>query len=418
LPIDKSSTFLVRDQLGPFFRHLADRPPALPLLAIRAARRAVAANPSDSNAWLRLGQAYLLLRNGTCERSAEGLLPPLAQMRFVQVVTALEQAVRLDPDLEVAHRELAFLHGESNALDMALEHRRAELRLSRRAGVRPGETADEWAHRLTLLERDTAKLEEMIEASRDRYAAAARSLQGKRFELARAALKLGLARQAADDILLPYPADLLGLDGIKLELEVLLSLGRAGEVRASLSEEAMAASKHILPYYDLPAPRMPDGTAPYTLRYSLPSYEWLLALAAAAAGDYEQARFCVRELRQGLQAGSERLEQQRQILERGSLELVVGLFSAPAPLQPLFSVKALSMSRQQRAALAASTRSLTAQQADLCVLEGLLALEQGATDDARAAFLEARRLGARAPFAAAPIAGGYLPRLLAFAPIR
>src|SRR5262249_7971457 len=157
--------------------------------------------------------------------------------------------------------------------------------------------------------------------------------------------------------------------GIKLELEVLLSLGRADEVRASLSDETMVASKHILPYYDIPAPRMPDGTSLYSMPYSLPSYEWLLALAAAATGDYEQARFRMRELRQGLQAGSERLEQQRQVLERGNPELVVGLFSAPAPLQPLFSAKALGMSRKQIAALAASTRSLTAQQADLCVLE-------------------------------------------------
>jgi hypothetical protein len=52
------------------------------------------------------------------------------------------------------------------------------------------------------------------------------------------------------------------------------------------------------------------------------------------------------------------------------------------------------------------------------VLEGLLALEQGASDDARSAFLEAQRLGAGTDFAAAPIVGGYLPRLRAFEPGR
>src|SRR5206468_681819 len=103
---DETATYLVRDQLGPFFAQLVARPPALPLLAVRAARRAVAVNPEDANAWLRLGQAYLLLRNVTGERSGEGLLPPLAQLRHVQIVTALEQAVRLDPDVEVAHHEL------------------------------------------------------------------------------------------------------------------------------------------------------------------------------------------------------------------------------------------------------------------------------------------------------------------------
>src|SRR5207248_5557810 len=116
-------------------RHLGERSPALPLLAVRAARRAVAANPEDANAWLRLGQAYLLLRNLTCERSGEGLLPPLAQLRHVQVATALEQAVRLNPDHEAAHRALYELYGQ-RYLDQALEHRREELRLSRRAGPR------------------------------------------------------------------------------------------------------------------------------------------------------------------------------------------------------------------------------------------------------------------------------------------
>jgi tetratricopeptide (TPR) repeat protein len=411
LPTDGSSTFLVRDQLGPFFRHLVDRPPALPLLAVRAARRAVAADAPDSNAWLRLGQAYLLLRNATCERSAEGLLPPLAQLRFIQAVTALEQAVGLDPDLEAAHHELGYLYGESNALDMALEHRRAELRISRRAGVRRGETAEEWAHRLELLERDAARIEETIKGSRDKYDAASRSLQGKRVEQARVALQLGLARQAADDVLLPYPADLLGPPGIKLELEVLLSLGRADEVRAILSEEAMVGSKHVLPYYDIAAPRTPGGAPLYVLPYSLRSYEWLQTLAAAALGDYAEARLSLRALRAALQAGSERLKQQRQ-LERGGWQLVVGLFSSPSPLPLLFSAQALGLSLQRKAALAATERDLGAQQADLCVLEGLLALEQGATDDARSAFLQAQRLGASTPFAAAPIVGGYLPRLL------
>jgi hypothetical protein len=414
---DPSSPFLARDQLGPFFRHLADRPPTLPLLAVRAARRAVAANPSDSNAWLRLGQAYLLLRNATCERSAEGLLPPLARLRFIQAVTALERAVQLDPDLEAAHSELGYLYGES-ALDMALAHRRAEVRITRRAGVRARETADEWAHRVELLERDVAKLEEAIRNRRGKYEAAARSLQGKRVEQAQAALYLGLARHAADDILLPCPADLLGPYGIKLELELLLSLGRADEVGDTLSHETMIASKHALPPADIPGPRRQDGGLRYALPYSLPGYEWLRVLQAAAVGDYDLARRVLRELRAPLRAGSERLKQQRQTLLQGGPQMVGGLFAGQSPPLSLLPVKLLAAWDQQQAALAAGERSLRAQQADLCVLEGLLALEQGASADARSAFLEAQGLGAGTDFAAAPIVGGYLPRLRAFAPVR
>src|SRR5262249_57799152 len=113
-PQGGAGSFLVRDQLGPYFAPLGQRSPALPLLAVRAARRAVAANPEDGNAWLRLGQAYVLLRDETCERSAHRERTPLAQLRQVQIATALEQALRLDPDLEAAHHELAHLYGESN----------------------------------------------------------------------------------------------------------------------------------------------------------------------------------------------------------------------------------------------------------------------------------------------------------------
>src|SRR5262249_7242142 len=135
---DAEPQFPVRDQLGPYFAPMMERPPALLLLAVRAARRAVAANPQDAHAPLRLGRASLLLRTLTCERSGEGMLPPLAQVRRVQIATALEQAVRLDPDQEAAHHELAMLYGGQNYLDQALEHQREELRLSRRAGPRPG----------------------------------------------------------------------------------------------------------------------------------------------------------------------------------------------------------------------------------------------------------------------------------------
>src|SRR5262249_46295184 len=129
-PQNTTPQFRVRNELGPYFGHLVERSPALPLLTVRAARRAVAANPHDANAWLCLGQAYALLRDTTRERSAEGMLPPLVQVRHVQIVTALEQAVRLNPDLEGAHYELKFLYGQRNHLDVALEHQKEELRIT------------------------------------------------------------------------------------------------------------------------------------------------------------------------------------------------------------------------------------------------------------------------------------------------
>jgi hypothetical protein len=289
-PRDGTSSFLGREQLGPYFQHLVERSPALPLLAVGAARRALAANPEDSRAWLRLGEAYVVLRDRTCERSSEGLMPPLAQLRNIQIVTALEQAVRLDPGLEAAHHELSYLYGERNALDKALEHRQAEAHLSRRAGRRPGETTEEWAHRVELIDRDVSKLEDEIQKRRDLYASSSPALQGERVAQAQMALKLGLARQATEELLLPTPVNLLGPAGIKLELELLLSLGRADDVRTILRDKEVSARKALLPYHDVPAPRKADGTALYPIPYHWPGYEWLNVLQSSAVGDYDQAR--------------------------------------------------------------------------------------------------------------------------------
>jgi len=416
LPPEGAPSFLVREQLGPFFAHLVQRSPALPLLAVRAARQAAAADPEDANAWLRLGQAYALLRNATGEDSAHGLLPPLAQLRHVQIAAALEQAVRLDPDLEVAHSELAYLYGERNYLDQSLEHRREEVRLSRRAGPRPGETADELADRLEFLDKDTAKLVQLVEQRKKIYAANSRALQGDRLAQAGLALRLGLVRQAVDEILLQSPADLLGSTGIQLELDLLLCLGRADEVRATLDDEVLRAKKHGLHYHDLLPPRGGNGEPLYAIPYHWPAYEWLHALQTAAVGDYAAARGEVRAIRSGLKAGHQMLQEQQREVEKRLWPFVGGLLSGPRPFLPAATVEALGPYLENRTALQAGEPALRAQQADLYVLEALLALEQGDTAAARSAFAEARELCANPPgavirFAGAPIVALYLGKL-------
>jgi hypothetical protein len=413
---DDAPRYLVREQLGPFFAPLVDRSPALPLLAVRAARRAVAANPENSNAWLRLGQAYLLLRNSTCERSDEGLLPPLAQLRYVQIVNALEQAVRLDPDLEVAHHELAFLYGERNYLDQALEHRQEEVRLSRRAGPRSGETAEESADRLELLEKDTAKLEQLVQERRLAFANAPSTLQGGRLAQAGNAVRMGLGRKALDEILLQFPADLLGTEGIKLELEMLLMFGRADDVRSNLSEEALQGAKNQPLYYTLLPPRGGDGLPLYVSFYDFPAYEWLRTLQAGALGDYAQARNALGEIRSRLLSAQDSQQQQLRDIDRLLVNRIPGLLSGPPPLAPAVTVQAIIPLFAARAQCLAAEPTFRAQRADLLVLEGLLDLEWGATDAARSAFTEAVELctpsdGPAIRFAGRPIAASYLGRL-------
>src|SRR5579875_3062835 len=72
------------------------------LLAVRAARRALAANPDDARAFLLLGEAYFRLARQTQEATWQALLPPLASLRQAQILTALEQAATLRPDLDQA----------------------------------------------------------------------------------------------------------------------------------------------------------------------------------------------------------------------------------------------------------------------------------------------------------------------------
>jgi hypothetical protein len=420
-PPGKAPAFLVREQLGPFFAPLVERPPALPLLAIRAARQAVAANPEDSNAWFRLGHAYLLLRNETCERSAEGLLPPLAQLRYVQIVNALEQAVRLDPDLETAHHELASLYGQQNYVDKALEHQREELRLIRRAGARQDETAEEFADRSELWEKDTAGLDELVQDRRKTFVSASRTLQGGRMAEAAVALKLGLGRQALEEILLPYPADVLGEAGRRLELELLLMQGRAEDVRANLSEEALRDAKNQQRYYTLGPPQSGDGSPLYASFYDFPAYTWLHLLQAAALGDYSQARDELREIRSRLYAAQDLEKQRQRALEGLLVTLVPRLISGPPPLAPAVTAQTLGPIFLEISRSRAVEPTFRGQRADLFVVEGLLDLEQGHVDAARSAFTQAQQLcaepaGGQVRFGGGPIAASYLGKLNAQTP--
>ncbi|HEY7330360.1 MAG TPA: hypothetical protein VH592_22160 [Gemmataceae bacterium] len=393
------SDFVPNDQLGPYFAPLLERSPSLPLLAIHAARRAVAANPEDANAWLRLGQAYLLLRDYTCEHSSEGQIPPLAQLRHVQIVTALEQAVRLDPKLEAAHHELSYLYGAANALDQSLEHRQAEARLSRQAGPRPGESAAEFTYRIELMDNDHAKLVKLVQNKTKEYDSVFHSLQGDCVAQARMALQLGLARRAVEEILLSSPADLLGAPGIRLELTLLLSLGRVHEVRSILNDEQVRASKHGLGLSE----------------YNWPAYEWLHVLQTAAVGDYGQCREELRAIRVVKHAEHDRLRQQASVFERRNLELLPSLLAASPPFLPAFTIVLLGRVLEERMLL---ERTVRAQQGVLCLLEGLLALEQGEVDAARAAFTEADELAETTPFAGRAIAVGYLHQLKAYQPAK
>jgi hypothetical protein len=350
----------------------AARPPELPLLAIRAARRALAANPEDANAYLRLAQAYRVLR----DESGEGRLPPLAMLRHVQMVTALEQALKLNPDLEGAHQALAELYVERQYLDVALEHLRALRAIVRRSKPPSGEAGERQSQVLARLEDQVLALDDVVRERQNAYAVRAASLHDNPLKRAELALGLGLPRTALDDVLLKSRVLLFGTGGALLELRLLLTLGRADEVREMLDDEEMRQSRQTLGSFDLPGV---DGSGRPIL-YRIPAYEWLLCCQSAAGGDYDRADSVLQQVIASMrsEAGTN-LRHLRRVLPLALLtELGAKAHQGTIVFQPM-----VRKDREGLTVTLAQAIRLQAEAADLEVLAGMLALERGLPSAAR-----------------------------------
>src|SRR5262249_42605873 len=112
---------------------------AVPILAVRACRRALLDDPNDAMAWFRLQLAYALLRQEHKERVGGARLALLQSVRQVQRMAALNHAILLDPDNDAAHLQLASLYeqmsgqGEGGYRDLQLKHLSEYLRLMQEA---------------------------------------------------------------------------------------------------------------------------------------------------------------------------------------------------------------------------------------------------------------------------------------------
>jgi hypothetical protein len=344
-----------------------ERSPALPLLAVRSARAALAANPDDAAAWLRLGQAYVALRGTTEGPAGENSLPPLLTLRQIQIANALENAVRAAPDLLAAHQQLALLYREQHCLDAALEHFRAALDLGRRAGRLGGESADAFATRMARLERQVVELDRRVLDAQNQFAAQVPQLGDNVLGKAGLALRLGLARQALDNVLLKARYPQFGSEGARLELELLLRLGRAGQARAILEDSDIKEIRD----------RLGETFVAGSALHRYPAYQWLAACAAAAQGDYEQAGGDLAEILTLLEGETGRGLRilPRALAERLAAE--VGFRAEPRSLlgQIPVQVQRVDMTRL----LALIGRRLLAR-ADLEVVAGVLQLEFGRPD--------------------------------------
>jgi tetratricopeptide (TPR) repeat protein len=374
-------------------------PPGSLLLAVRACRRALAANPDDAGAYLLLGEAYFRLARQTPERSWQAALPRLASIRVAQALAALEQAVQLRPDLDQAHALLAQLYYERGHLDRALDHLRERLRLAVQEARVQGPDAAAAAERRRRLQADVAAMEDLVRSSEKVYEANTEGNQEPSKVLARArlAVRHGLARQALEMLLASSPA-IFGKDGTRLQLELMLLEGRAAEVRAWLSEAP-------------PAILGRDGFVPY---------HWLLAQASAACGDYDGADREVdqmTELVRRVQLPPDKLLAVRPAV---AVRATQAALTRPVPGAGPAGLAVAAYLQFEALRHLGGPAELLRQEADSHVLRGLLALEAGDVEAAeqhcRAALAvwgsDARaRTGAGLDFNARPIAQ-YVLRLL------
>ena len=338
------------------------------LLAVRAARRALSANPDDAGAFLLLGEAYFRLSTRTREQSWQAILPSLASVRRIQTLTALEQAVLLRPELDHAHALLANLYAQTRQWDRALDHLRVRLQIAEQQLKDHGRGEASAASRRLALQTDVETMEGRVRRAEDVYTV---NTEGKTepsqvLDRVQVALRHGLTRKALEMLLASYPA-IFGTPGAELQLELMLGAGRAYEVRAWLD------------------PR-------HERQFGAKRYHSLQAQAAAACGDYAAAGAELDALCEPLRHVP--LSPQQEVPVRSAVALRAAWAALNRPVAGEGAAGLARIAFYQFKALEPLDDPVAQmrQEADWRVLRGLLALEAGEVETARRHFRTALEL--------------------------
>jgi hypothetical protein len=385
-----------------YLSDMKERSPALLLLAVRMARRAVAAHPDDAEAWLVLARAYLDLSRTTVESVGSGLLP-LSEVRRCQATAALLQAVRLRPNLTAAHEFLANLYDEINYLDLALLHRSRQLELVRHAGRLPGEDESGFSARLERLEKAVDEARNTVETNQNRFVVHSQGLAAKPLDRARLALELGLAGQALDEVLLRSQPDLYGVEGVRLVLELFLRTGRVAEAREVLDRSELRHNPSGLGEYDLVERRGPEQR----FLYRFPAFDWFDLCTRAAVGDYDRATGAIDRLATRLEQGSKQLQSRLNPALAGWVTTEWGTGFSPVSFLIRIWVR---RERDQVMAYCVMNEFVPVEAADLRALGGVLFLERGDPESARAQFLHADVMYRAAAASAPALPGAFLTK--------
>jgi tetratricopeptide (TPR) repeat protein len=237
------------------------------MVAVRAARRAIAADPDGAAAYFLLGRAYSSLWRGE-EESWTGATPfspdqvARQKLRFIQAVTALEYGLKLRPDDAEAHSALASLYRSMNYIDLATDHLRDYVNAARAAGPQPDETRDDFRSRMEALDKGLKNDETFVITRLNEYdlAASNQPLSTK----VQQALAKGLGKRARD-LLMEADASQMEVPDRLMQLQLLLLTGQPDKIIEEVTPEAWS---HELG----------------------PMYDWFGFLRAAAMGDYDEAK--------------------------------------------------------------------------------------------------------------------------------
>jgi hypothetical protein len=337
-----------------------DIPPALLFLTIRSARRAIAANPEDAQPYLVLGESYIRLMHSTRERLWMQNFPELRQLRQAQASAALNKAVKLKPKFAQAHLDLGGLYRDMQYYDLMLKHLRTYFDLKHEMDAPPGADPKEFREQVADFEEELNNLSREVLKRQSQYEVA--TARAPLFEKAAYATRQGLAGQALD-MLLESDISYFGSRGMALEVELLLRTGQPEKVR--------------------------DWTGPeHQIMLSGSSYHWEKIQAYAAIGDYSAARKSCEEMSKALAMapGVTNPVEFRRMMSFMIAERVQSEFLGHNSIINLTSQafdRAEFLNR-----ISAISKSLK-RQADVKVLQGLIALEEGEVKEAKGSFGEA-----------------------------
>lgn len=340
------------------------------MLAIRAARSGIEADPADSTAWLTLGRAYLSLGTGGWERDIGSDSTPLEHVRFIQATAALSQASALNPSSMAARESLSRLFARRNILDLASRHGREVFRLMGRQGSPAGDSAPDRQARLNSAREWADLLEGSLFEAENQFLVRASGLSGDPLARARMAVGLGLVARAIDILATTHP-DLYGAEGVGLLADLLLQTGQVAECLELLDRPEIKGQPDLMGIYNLPRKAQAAGVR---IPHRLHARDWLDACAHAAAGRYPAGLEALGRLMNRIRVEEARMAPA--IARGGGRFLAHDIALGASPWHPLLRLGGIG-EQKGLADFIEVSRHLAGTRADLATLAGILDCERG-----------------------------------------